>query len=87
MAENSSSDRDKNYYEKTAKMIEHTSNPWKAMDLGNIKTDNKWKQIKIDVMQQIMTEKYLQCADYRDYLGPSLSQLELTSALTAPPQN
>jgi len=38
------------------------------MNAGNFRTDDKWKEVKIDVMRAILLEKYTQCTDYREYL-------------------
>ena len=69
MAEHTTSKRRKYHLQHTAKKIQQTSNPWKAMELGDISTNDNWKEIKIDVMQGILIEKYAQCRDYRTYLS------------------
>jgi len=60
--------RNKSIYWNLAKQIKQTTNPWTAMKLGKVPTNDNWKRIKIDTMKAILTEKYAQCTKYRTYL-------------------
>jgi ribA/ribD-fused uncharacterized protein len=68
VAESANSPRTRSKYWYRAKQIKNTTNSWKAMDLGKIPTNDTWKNMKIDVMRAILTEKYAQCPTYRNSL-------------------